>query len=457
LVTAGDTYTADVLIEGEQVVQIGRDLPAVDAEVVDASGKLLLPGGIDPHTHMELHVAGTVSSDDYFTGHRAAAFGGTTTLIDFAEPGQDGGLLAGLAQWHAKARDKAAIDYAFHMTVNDPSPAALDEFPALVREGVVSLKIYLSYKGYQVDDLGLFRVLSRAAEHGIVTAAHCENGDICDELIARAQAAGLTAPRHHAEVRPPLAEAEATGRATKLAGIAGGWLYVVHVTCRGALDELRWARKQGLPVMGETCVQYLFFTRDDLARPDFEGAKFVCSPPLRGEQDRAALWEALADGTLQVLATDHCPFWFEGGRDGRPGGKELGRDDFTKIPGGVPGVENRLMLLWHYGVNAGRISPNRFVALTSTNPARIFGLYPRKGTIAPGSDADIVIWNPDREYTISASTHHMNTDYNLYEGRTVRGVPERVYLRGRLIVDGDEWLGEAGGGRYLARRRPELI
>jgi dihydropyrimidinase len=457
LVTAGDTYAADVLIEGEQVAQIGRDLPTADAEVVDASGKLLLPGGIDPHTHMELHVAGTVSSDDYFTGHRAAAFGGTTTLIDFAEPDKGGGLLDGLAQWQAKARDKAAVDYAFHMTVNGPGPAALDEFPALVREGVVSLKIYLSYKGYQVDDLGLFRILSRAAEHGIVTAAHCENGDICDELIARARAAGLTAPKHHAEVRPPLAEAEATGRATKLAGIAGGWLYVVHVTCRGALDELRWARKQGLPVMGETCVQYLFFTRDDLARPDFEGAKFVCSPPLRGEQDQVALWEALADGTLQVLATDHCPFWFEGGRDGRPGGKELGRDDFTKIPGGVPGVENRLMLLWHYGVNAGRISPNRFVALTSTNPARIFGLYPRKGTIAPGSDADIVIWDPDREYTISASTHHMNTDYNLYEGHTVRGVPERVYLRGRLIVDGDEWLGEAGGGCYLARRRPELL
>jgi dihydropyrimidinase len=452
VITAGDTFAADVLIESEKIALIGQNLPGDGYEVIDATGLLLLPGGIDVHTHLELPLGGTTSSDDFFTGHRAAAFGGTTTHIDFAIQPVGGTLKEGLDQWYAKAAGKAAIDYAFHMTLVDPRPEVLAEIPAMLVEGVTTLKLLMAYKGlFQIDDTTLFRSLMIAAEHGMLVMTHCENGDVIAALVAKALAAGQTAPAYHAATRPALAEAEATGRAIALAAMAGAPLYVVHVTCAEALEQLALGRAKGLPVMGETCPQYLFAFAKDLGRPDYEGAKYVCSPPLRHPKDAAALWRALANNTLQVVSTDHCPFWFQGGIKGRLPGKELGRASFDQIPNGLPGIEDRLAVIWHCGVNGGRISPNRFVELTATNPAKIFGLYPRKGTIAPGADADILLWDPERLHTISARTHHMNTDYNIYEGMSVKGWPVRVLLRGQTIVVGDTWRGQAGGGQFLRR------
>lgn len=454
IITACDTIQADLLVDGEQIALVGRNLPAAGHQVIDATGKLLLPGGIDVHTHLELPFGGTVSSDDFFTGQRAAAFGGTTSHIDFAIQPKGGSLRAGVEAWHEKATGKAAIDYGFHIAITDLRPEVLDEIPTLVDEGITSIKLFLAYKGvYQVDDAALFRALVKAGEQGLLTMVHAENGDVISELTAAALAQGHTAPIYHARTRPAVLEGEATGRAIALAGVAGAPLYVVHMTCVEALEQLALGRAKGFPVMGETCTQYLFIFAEDLGRPDFEGAKYVCSPPMRTPTDAAALWQALASGALQVVATDHCPFWFEGGVNGRPGGKELGRASFDKIPNGVPGIEDRMAVMWHHGVNGGHFSANRFVELTSTNPAKIFGLYPRKGVLAPGSDADIVIWDPAHEHTIRAATHHMRTDYNVYEGMTVRGWPVQVLLRGRTLVQGDQWLGAAGSGQFL-RRQP---
>ncbi|RIK33277.1 MAG: dihydropyrimidinase [Chloroflexi bacterium] len=452
LVTASDTVQADLLIDGEQVALIGHNLPTEGHEVIDATGKLLLPGGIDVHTHLELPFGGTLSSDDFFTGHRAAAFGATTTHIDFAIQPQGGSLKEGVDTWHEKAESKACIDYGFHVAITDLRPEVMDEIPALIDEGIPSTKLFMAYKGVlQVDDTTLFRSMVKAAEHGMLTMVHAENGDVIAELTATALAKGQTAPIYHARTRPAAVEGEATGRAVALAGVAGAPLYVVHMTCIEALEQLALGRAKGFPVMGETCTQYLFIFEDDLGKPGFEGAKFVCSPPMRTPKDAEAIWQTLRSGGVQVVSTDHCPFWFERGVDGRLAGKELGKESFAKIPNGVPGIEDRMAVMWHHGVNGGRFSANRFVELMSTNPAKIFGLYPRKGTIAPGSDADIVIWDPEKSHTISAQTHHMNTDYNVYEGMTVRGWPERVLLRGRTVVNGDRWLGQQGAGQFLHR------
>ncbi|NOX63680.1 MAG: dihydropyrimidinase [Chloroflexi bacterium] len=459
IVTAGDTVQADVLIEGEQVALIGRDLPADDAEVIDATGKLLLPGGIDVHTHLDLPFGGTVSSDDFFTGHRAAAFGATTTHIDFVIQPMGGSLREGVEEWHKKAEGKAAIDYGFHIAITDLRDDVMAEIPSMLDEGITSLKLFMAYKGlFQVDDTTLFRAMQVAAEHGMLIMVHAENGDVIAELTKKLLAEGKTAPKYHAEAHPAMAEAEATGRAVALSGITGAPLYVVHMTCEEAVEQLALGREKGFPVMGETCTQYMFVFEEHLALPDYEGAKYVCSPPVRKPKDAAVLWKALANNTLQAVSTDHCPFWFEGGKEGRIPGKELGRESFHQIPNGMPGIEDRMPVMWHHGVNSGRFSMNRFVEITSANPARIFGLYPRKGAIAVGSDADIVIWDPEKEHTISAATHHMHTDYNVYEGMTVRGWPERVLLRGKTIVDGDAWLGEAGSGQFLRRSpNPEIL
>jgi len=453
IVTAGDTFQADVLIDGEKIAMLGQNLPGAGHEVIDAEGLLVLPGGIDVHTHLELPFGGTVSSDDFFTGHKAAAFGGTTSHIDFVIQPVGGSLREGVVAWHAKAESKAAIDYGFHMAITDLRDEVMAEIPSLLDEGITSLKLFMAYKGlFQVDDTTLYRAMNVAAEHGMLIMVHAENGDVIAERRAKLLAEGKTEPKYHAVAQPAMVEAEATGRAVALAGISGASLYVVHMTCEEAIEQLALGRAKGFRVMGETCTQYLFVFEEDLARPNYEGAKFICSPPVRQPKDAPVLWQALADNTLQAVSTDHCPFWFEGGVKGRLPGKELGKPSFDKIPNGMPGIEDRMPVMWHHGVNSGRYSANRFVEITATNPAKIFGLYPRKGTIAIGSDADIVLWDPNKEHTISAETHHMNTDYNVYEGMTVKGWPVRTLLRGRSIVVGDEWRGEAGQGNFLPRR-----
>ncbi|MCK6624186.1 MAG: dihydropyrimidinase [Anaerolineae bacterium] len=452
VVTAGDTFKADVLIEGEKVTLIGQNLSGEGHEVIDAEGLLLLPGGIDVHTHLDLPFGGTTCSDDFFTGHRAAAFGGTTTHIDFAIQPIGGTLRQGVGEWHHKAEGKACIDYGFHVAITDLRPEVMDEIPSLIDEGVTSLKLFMAYKGlFQVDDTTLFRAMLKAAENGLLIMVHAENGDVIAELVPKLLAEGKTDPKYHAVAHPALAEGEATGRAIALAGIAGASLYVVHMTCQEAIEQLQLGRAKGLRVMGETCTQYMFVFEEDLARPGYEGAKFVCSPPVRQPKDAEILWKALADNTLQAVSTDHAVFWYEGGVKGRIPGKELGLGNFAKIPNGMPGIEDRMPVMWHHGVNGGRFNANRFVEITATNPAKIFGLYPRKGTIAVGSDADIVLWDPQKEHTISAETHHMNTDYNVYEGMRVKGWPVRTLLRGQSIVVGTEWYGQQGEGAFLRR------
>jgi dihydropyrimidinase len=453
IITTRGEQEADILIQDEKIALIGANLDPGDARVVDASGMLVMPGGIDPHTHLDLPFFGTFCSDDFFTGQRAAAFGGTTTHIDFVIQPIGGSLHEGLDEWKKKADGKITIDYGFHMAVTDLRDDVMKEIPTMVDEGVTSLKLFLAYKDvFMVDDETFFNALLTARERGMLIMVHAENGDVVDALQKKIVAAGKTEPKYHADAHPALAEGEATGRAVALAGIADAPLYVVHVTCREALEQLALGRKRGLKVMGETCPQYLFLTVDDLAKPNFEGAKYVCSPPVRQVEDQDALWDALSTGLLQAVSTDHAPFFFEGGVDGRLPGKELGVNSFAEIPNGMPVIEDRLMVLWHHGVNTGRFSRSRFVELVSTNPAKIFGLYPRKGEIAVGSDADILIWDPKKEHTISAATHHMNTDYNVFEGMKVKGMPVKVYLRGKLVVDGDRWLQEKGEGEYIYRK-----
>jgi dihydropyrimidinase len=457
LVTAAETFQADLLIEDERIVQIGSRLEAGDAQAVDAAGKLVLPGGVDVHTHFDLPMFATVSSDDHYTGHKAAAFGGTTTVMDFI-PQDLPTLQANVERWHARADPKAAIDFGFHMNITRLDDAVASQIPGLLREGITTLKVFMAYNGrLRLQDGEIFRVLRAAREHGFLTMLHAENGDVIDILVAEALAAGLTTPEWHAHTRPAPGVVEAFLRGAALAAQAGAPLYVVHMNAAGEVDMLRYARQAGMPVMGETCPQYLFFTVDHLRRVD--GAKWICSPPMRSAADNERLWQGLADGTIQTVATDHCPFFFDGNRpiqyEGQAvaiPGKELGQADFTRIPNGLPGVGDRLPVLWTEGVVKGRISPNQFVALTSTQPAQIFGLYPRKGALLPGSDADVVIWDPARRLQYGVAHAQHRTDYNLYEGWELIGYPEKVYLRGRLIVDDQQWLGMAGMGRYLARR-----
>lgn len=458
LVTASDTYLADILVEGERIVSIGRDLPIPDgARIVDAAGKLVMPGGVDVHTHFDLPMFGTVSSDDHYSGHKAAAFGGTTTVIDFA-PQDKPSLLASVEAWHQKVQQKAAVDYSFHMNVTFLDERVLAEIPDLVKEGITSLKVFMAYNNrLRLRDEEIFRVMRSAGMYGLLTMLHAENGDVIDVLVADALAAGKTTPEWHALTRPAWGAVEAVLRGAALAAQAGAPLYVVHMNAAGEVDMLQYARERGLPVMGETCPQYLFFTIDDLRRPD--GAKWICSPPMRTPADTHRLWQGLAEATVQVIGTDHCPFFFDGrqpilyeGEEVRIPGKELGAGDFTRFPNGLPGVGDRLPVLWTYGVGAGKLTANQFVALNCTNPAKIFGLYPRKGCLLPGADADIVIWDPQREVTYGVAYSHQRTDYNLYEGWKLVGFPEQVFLRGRLIVAGPDWLGAAGSGQFLKRQ-----
>lgn len=457
IITAGESYQADILIEDERIARIGKiDAENNSIQIIDASGKLILPGGIDAHVHLDLPMFGTVSSDDHYTGMKAAAFGGTTTVIDFI-PQDLTPLMLNFEKWQEKASSKAAVDYGFHMNITRWDDKVKSELPGLSREGISSIKVFTAYNNrLRLQDGEIFQVMRVARDHGILTLLHAENGDVIDILVAEAMAAGHRTKEWHAKTRPAWGAIESVLRGAALAAQAMAPLYIVHMNVAGEVDQLEYAQEHGLPILGETCPQYLFFTDDDLKRPD--GAKWICSPPVRTKVDNARLWEGLKRNLISVVATDHCPFFYDGtkpiiyeGKSIMIPGKELGRDDFTKIPNGLPGVGDRLPILWTEGVVKGRISMQQFVSLVSTNPAKIFGMYPRKGAIMPGSDADLLIWDPHKEVKYGKDIAKHRTDYNLYEGWTLKGFPEKVLLRGQVIVDGDQWFGRPGNGRFIKR------
>lgn len=463
IITASDSFKADILIEDEKITALASHIPEQEGmQVIDASGKLVMPGGVDVHTHLDLPMFDTVSSDDHYTGHKAAAFGGTTTVIDFI-PQDLEHLRENVDAWHKKADDKAAVDFSFHMNISRFDKKIAKEIPALNKEGITSLKVFTAYNNrLRLDDGGIFKVLRIARDNGMLVMVHAENGDVIDILVEEALAAGHTAPEWHALTRPAWGADEAVYRSITLAAQAEAPIYIVHMNTKGGVEHVRWARQQGMPVMGETCPPYLFFNIENLRQPD--AAKWICSPPMRSKEDNAGIWEAVEDGTIQVMATDHCPFFFDGtmpieyeGRKIAIPGKELGKKDFTKIPNGLPGLGDRLMILWTSAVGTKRISPNRFVELTSTNPAKIFGMYPKKGAIQPGSDADITIWDPQKEIKYGVAYAHHRTDYNLYEGFQLKGVIEKVFLRGSLIVNGMEWYGKRGQGKFIKRKEATVL
>jgi dihydropyrimidinase len=447
IVNADSTVKADLLIDGAAIKEIRTGIPAGSADkVVDARGLLLLPGGIDAHTHLDMPFGGSKSADDFETGTRAAAIGGTTTIIDFAIQARGTKMRDALDTWWKKAEGKACIDFGLHMIVTDLPDAGLEDMDDMVREGVASFKLFMAYPNVlMVDDATIFKALRQTAKNGALICMHAENGSVIDVIVQQALAEGKTAPIYHALSRPTLAEAEAVHRAIAMAEMAGVPVYIVHLSSEDALNQVREARDRGLPAFAETCPQYLLLSLEDVADKGWEGAKYVFTPPLRERRNQPKLWEGLRTDHLQVVSTDHCPFCFADQ-------KALGKDDFTKIPNGGPGIENRLQLLHHHGVGQGNFSINRFVELVSTAPARIFGMYPKKGVLAVGSDADLVLWDPNEQYTISAATHHMRVDYSMFEGFHVRGNARDVYSRGELIVSGGKFIGKPGRGNYLRRQ-----
>ncbi|WP_404331817.1 dihydropyrimidinase [Mesobacillus maritimus] len=450
VVTAADQYEADVLIEDGKIAAIGKNFSENVDEIIDAKGAYLFPGGIDPHTHLEMPFGGTVTADDFETGTIAAAYGGTTTVIDFCLTDKGVPLKNSIQKWHDKSKDKAVIDYGFHLMVSEVNENVLNELPTIIEEdGITSFKVFMAYKNqFMADDETLFRTLLTAKEHGALVMVHAENGDVVDYLVKKALADGNTDPIYHALTRPPEAEGEATGRAAALTGLADSQLYVVHVSCAEAVEKIEAARKKGLHVYGETCPQYLVLDQSYLEKPNFEGAKYVWSPPLREKWNQDVLWNALKSGQLQTLGSDQCSFNFKGQKD-------LGKGDFSKIPNGGPIIEDRFSLFYSEGVKKGRISINQFVDIVSTRIAKLFGLFPQKGTIAVGSDADIVIFDPNAERTISAETHHMNVDYNAFEGMKVTGEPISVLSRGEFVIRDKAFVGNPGSGQYLKRKRFE--
>jgi dihydropyrimidinase len=459
VITAVDTYAADVAIVDDKIAAIFAPHTAPPGPwdvTIDARGKYILPGGIDAHTHMDMPFGGTTSSDDFETGTRAAAYGGTTCIVDFAIQTKGDPLRKGLDLWHSKAEGKAACDYAFHMIMTDVNDHTVEEMGQVVSEGVTSFKMFMAYPGVlHVDDGQIFRGMQRATELGALICMHAENGIPIDILVAQALKKGHTAPIYHALTRPQVAEEEGTFRALCLAEMAGAPVYFVHLSAERALKRVMEARDRGMPAYAETCPQYLFLSEDDLARtgPDgdnFEGAKFVCTPPLRPKRMQEDMWRGLQTHDLQVVSTDHCPFCMKGQ-------KELGKDSFAKIPNGMPGVETRMYLLWDGGVLQNRISMNRFVEITSTAPAKIFGLYPKKGTIAIGADADILVWDGEKRHTLNEKTLHMRVDYSPYEGREVVGAPTHVLSRGKVIVQNGQYLGKKGDGHFLKRSTFNLM
>ena len=445
IVTAADTFRGDVFIDGERISTIGASLATPSDRVIDAAGKYVIPGGIDVHTHLDMPFGGTTSADDFESGTIAAAHGGTTSIVDFAIQYKGERLHTAWENWSRRAEGKAAIDYGFHMIITDLTDEVEQEMDALVCGGITSFKLFMAYRGVlMLDDGSIFRALLRTGQNGGTICIHAENGDVIDVLVRRALAAGHTAPKYHALTRPPLAEAEATHRAICLAEMADVPVYIVHLSAAEALEKVVEARHRGVPAYAETCPQYLFLSHHNYDEPGFDGAKYVMSPPLRAKAGQAQLWRALAANDLQAISTDHCPFCMKGQKD-------LGLGDFSKIPNGAPGIETRMSLVYDGGVRAGHLSLNRFVELTS--PAKIFGLYPRKGTIAPGSDADIVVFDPERRVTLSAATLHMKVDYSPYEGREVVGAADVVLSRGKVVVEGGRFVGRPGAGTFI-RRQP---
>jgi len=448
VITAVDDYLADIFIKNETVTLIGEKLDIEADEIIDASGKYLFPGGLDPHTHLDMPFGGTTSADDFETGTLAAAHGGTTTLIDFAIQSKGHSTLEALDTWHAKADGKTAIDYGFHMIVTDLEDNRVHEMKMLANAGVTSYKLFMAYPGVlYVDDGTIYRAMRKAGEDGTVVCMHAENGIVIDEIVKQALAEGKTEPKYHAITRPTRMEAEGVHRAISIAEVAQVPIYIVHLSSSDALEQVMLARNRGVHAFAETCPQYLFLDDSYYDQEGFEGAKYVMTPALREKWNQDELWKGLKFGDLQSIATDHCPFCFKDQ-------KMLGIDDFSKIPNGGPGVENRMSLVFNGGVNSGRISLNKFVELTSTAAAKTFGLFPKKGTIAVGSDADIVIFDPNRTETISVNntcTHHMNVDYNTYEGFEVTGFTETVLSRGKVIIDNCEYVGKKGDGHFLKR------
>jgi dihydropyrimidinase len=457
IATASKSFHADLLIADEKIVKIEPEI-AVERgmEVIDAEGQFLLPGGIDAHVHLDLPMFNTVSSDDHYTGTKAAAFGGTTTVIDFVSQDSDD-LLGCINALRQKADQKVAIDYGLHMNITHLTPAVEEQIPQLLPAGVSTVKVFTAYNNrLRLNDSDILKVMRIAAENGLLIMLHAENGDVIEMLVQEALEHGYKSPIWHARTRPAWGAVEAVLRAAALSGMAHAPLYIVHINTAGEVDMLEYARQKGLQTMGETCPQYLFFSEAELERPD--GAKWICSPPLRTKDDQQRLWDGLKKGTLQVISTDHCPFFFDGKKpinyEGEPiaiPGKELGAENFTLIPNGLPGVGDRLPILWTAMVTSGKFTLNEFVALTSTNPAKIFGLYPQKGDIAVGSDADVVLWDPAKKVNYGLTFSHHRTDYNLYEGWELTGFPVRVFSHGRLIVENGVWHGKAGEGRFLYR------
>ncbi len=454
IVTAVDDYTADILIENGKIEAIARELSVGDAQTHDASGLLVMPGGIDVHVHMETPMGNGVETCDTFeSGTRSAAFGGTTTIIDFAQQFKGDSPKAALDRRLAAAEPQCCVDYGFHVILTDVTPDALSELPDIISgDGVSSFKLYMAYPGVMmVDDADIYRTMRKVSDHGGMVNLHAENGIVIQAMIEEALEAGHTSPKYHQLTRPQLMEGEATHRVIRIAELAEVPVYIVHLSAKEALDAVVEARDRGIPAFAETCPHYLFLDQSEYDRPGFESAKYVMTPPLRDHKCQHALWRGLRFDDLQIVSTDHCPFCFNENPLGLLKSKQYGRDNFNKIPNGAPGVEFRLPLLYDGGVHAGRITLNRFVQLTATAPAKMFGLFPQKGAIAVGSDADLVLFDPNARHTLSASTHHSNVDYSLFEGREVQGKVQKVFLRGDCIVDGEEWLGHAGMGQYLKR------
>jgi len=450
IVTATDTYNADVLIEGEVISAIAQSIPDDGNTIIDASGAYVFPGGIDPHTHMDMPFGGTTTIDDFESGTRGAAMGGTTTIIDFALHQKGKSLKEAVDTWHAKAGGKAVIDYAFHLTIADGRDETMAEIPKMIdEEGVNSFKCFMAYKHVlQVDDETIFKTLQTCAKHGGLVQVHAENGDVIEVTTKQAVEAGHTEPKWHALTRPVECEGEATNRAIRMAEIAGAPLYVVHVSSAMGADMISDGRKRGLNIYGETCPQYLVCSFEDYERPDFQGAMYVLSPPIRDKWNQKVLLQKLKNMELHAFGSDHCSFNMCGDH-----GKALGKNDFTKIPNGAPTVEDRIAILYEVGVNQGVLGLNNFVALGSTNPAKLFGLFPKKGTIAVGSDADILIWDPNKTRTIAAKAHHMAADNNVFEGMTIKGRPRYVFSRGKMVADGDKFVGQKGDGKHVKSKK----
>lgn len=447
IVTAQKNFIADLLIENEKIKLIQQNIVEETDEIINAEGKYVIPGGIDVHTHLDMPYGEITSSDDFETGTKAAAFGGTTSIIDFATQTKDSSLHEALELWHKKAEEKAVIDYGFHMIIVDLPDSCLKEMDELTNEGVTSFKLFMAYPDrLMLDDGTILKAMKQAKKNGALILIHAENGIEIDNIVKQALSEGKTDPLFHALTRPAETEGNAVERSIRLAEEANCPLYIVHLSTNNGLEKIGEAREKGLPVFAETCPQYLFLSIDDMNKQDFEDAKLVFTPPVRERWHQEKLWGGLINNKLQVVATDHCPFYFKGQKD-------LGKNDFTKIPSGGPGIENRMQLLFEGGVNSGRFSLNRWVDLISTTPARLFGMYPRKGTIGIGSDADIVIWNPDKEHTISSKTHHMNVDYSLYEGTKIKGQAEVVISRGEIIVRDNQFFGKLGRGKFIKRNK----